>query len=115
MDRIHTPTAPAAPTVDVPQILTALAAHLLTTPGAHLGNLTVTRAVLDIAGPTVSVTALYPVWDVLPLGGHGDLGYTHTEYAGLLSATANSDAEEALRRVQGRPAPTTKPRQAVAA
>jgi hypothetical protein len=30
-------------------------------------------------------------------------------------APRNSDAEEALRRVQGRPAPTTKPRQAVAA
>lgn len=29
--------------------------------------------------------------------------------------TSNSDAEEALRRVQGRPAPTTTPRQAVAA
>lgn len=29
--------------------------------------------------------------------------------------TSNSDAEEALRRIQGRPAPTAKPRQAVAA
>ncbi|MEU5716583.1 hypothetical protein AB0G71_12460 [Streptomyces sp. NPDC020403] len=38
------------------------------------------------------------------------------EYAAPLhEATANSDAEEALRRVQGRPAPTTKPRSAVAA
>lgn len=33
--------------------------------------------------------------------------------APLHEATANSDAEEALRRVQGRPAPIAKPRPAV--
>ena len=76
------------PTVDVAQVLTALAATLLAAPDAHLDGITVTRAVLDIAGPQVSLTALRPVWDALPLGGHGNLGYTHAEYAALLVPAA---------------------------
>lgn len=109
MDRIHTPTTPAAPTVDVPAILRAVATHLLATPALALGHLTITRTVLNIAGPAVSVTALRPVWDVLPLGGHGDRGYTHAEYASLLLATdSDPDMDEALRRARA-------PRQAVAA
>lgn len=76
------------PTVDVAQVLTDLAAQLLATPDAYLGSLTVTQAVLDIAGPQVSVTALRPVWDVLPLGGHGGRGYTHAEYAARIDLAA---------------------------
>ncbi|MEU3203548.1 hypothetical protein ABZ702_06625 [Streptomyces cyaneofuscatus] len=104
MDRIQTPTTPAAPAVDVAHTLTTLAHQLLTTPTAHLGHLTVTRTVLDIAGAHVSVTALRPVWEALPPGGHGDNGLTHEAYAArLLLATATDsdpDIDEALRRAR---------------
>lgn len=106
MDRIDTPSTPAAPTVDVPQILAALATQLLATPDTYLGHLAVTRTILDIAGDEVSVTALRPVWEALPLGGHGDRGLTHAAYADLVLAEAaahdsDPDIEEALRRARG--------------
>lgn len=99
MDRIDTPTNPAAPTIDVAQVLATLATLLLATPDAYLGHITVTRTVLDISGGEVSVTALRPVWEALPLGGHGDRGLTHAEYAELVLAEAANDSamDEALR------------------
>lgn len=112
-DRIHTLTTPAAPTVDVPHILLTVAAVLDEQPNRTLTEHTLLLTVLTVAGPDITTGQLRPVWESLPLG---PSGHQHSAYADqLIAAASNSDAEEALRRVQGRPAPTAKPRQAVAA
>jgi hypothetical protein len=107
MDRIQTPTTTAAPTIDVPQLLTITAARLREQPTRILTTNRLILLVLNTAGPAVTTSALRPVWEALPLHPDGD---EHEKYARRLIRAANegdsSQADEALRRAR-------TPRQAV--
>lgn len=72
---------PAAPTVDVVALLTAVAGALVTEPHRILTTTRLIRLVLTLAGPTVTEGQLRPVWEVLPHHPNGD---EHAEYAALL-------------------------------